>query len=193
MDHDRYSDQYIRGILNTVTTIAIVGVSPKTNRPSYFVFKYLLERGYRMIPVNPGQAGGELLGQKVYARLADIPEAVDMVDVFRASEHVPGVVQEALALNPRPKVIWMQLGVRNDEAARLAEANGIKVVMNRCPKIEYGRLSAEIGWMGVNTRTLSAKKAPVPGRGIQRLSLDRATLVGGSTDAATRAETSAGP
>jgi predicted CoA-binding protein len=193
MDHDRYSDQYIRGILNTVKTIAIVGVSPKTNRPSYFVFKYLLERGYRMIPVNPGQAGGELLGQKVYARLADIPEAVDMVDVFRASEHVPGVVQEVLALNPRPKVIWMQLGVRHDEAARLAETNGIKVVMNRCPKIEYGRLSAEIGWMAVNTRTLSAKKAPLPGRGIQRLSLERATLAGGSTDAATRAQSNTGP
>ena len=192
MDHNNYSDHYIRGILNTVKTIAMVGVSPKTSRPSYFAFKYLLERGYRMIPVNPGQAGGELLGQKVYARLADIPEPVDMVDVFRASEHALGVVEEALALNPRPKVIWMQLGVRNDEAARLAEAAGIKVVMNRCPKIEYGRLSAEIGWMGVNTRTLSAKKAPLPARGIQRLSLDRATLVGGATDAATRAQSRSG-
>jgi predicted CoA-binding protein len=193
MNHDNYSDQYIRGILNTVKTIAIVGVSPKNIRPSYFVFKYLLERGYRMIPVNPGQAGSELLGQKVYARLADIPEPIDMVDIFRSSEHVPGVVQEALALNPRPKVIWMQLGVRNDEAARLAEAEGIKVVMNRCPKIEYGRLSAEISWMGVNTRTLSAKKAPLPGGGIQRLSLNRATLVGGATDAATRAQSNGGP
>ena len=192
MDHDHYSDHYIRGILNSVKTIAMVGVSPKTSRPSYFAFKYLLERGYRMIPVNPGQAGGELLGQKVYARLADIPEPVDMVDVFRASEHALGVVEEALALNPRPKVIWMQLGVRNDEAARLAEAAGIKVVMNRCPKIEYGRLSAEIGWMGVNTRTLSAKKAPLPARGIQRLSLDRATLVGGATDASTRAQSRSG-
>jgi len=188
MDHDNYSDQYIRGILTSVRTIAIVGVSPKISRPSYFVFKYLLERGYRMIPVNPGQAGGELLGQKVYTRLADIPEPIDMVDVFRASEHALGVVQEALALNPRPKVIWMQLGVRNDEAARLAEAAGVKVVMNRCPKIEYGRLSAEIGWMGVNTRTLSSKKAPLPTRGIQRLSLDRPTLMGGATDAATRAQ-----
>ena len=188
MDHDNYSDQYIRGILTSVRTIAIVGVSPKISRPSYFVFKYLLERGYRMIPVNPGQAGGELLGQKVYTRLADIPEPIDMVDVFRASEHALGVVQEALALNPGPKVIWMQLGVRNDEAARLAETAGVKVVMNRCPKIEYGRLSAEIGWMGVNTRTLSSKKAPLPTRGIQRLSLDRPTLMGGATDAATRAQ-----
>jgi predicted CoA-binding protein len=192
MDHDHYSDQYIRSILNAVKSIAVVGVSPKTNRPSYFVFKYLLERGYHMIPVNPGQAGGELLGQKVYARLADIPEAIDMVDIFRASEHVPAIVQEALALNPRPKVIWMQLGVRNDQAARLAEENGIKVVMNRCPKIEYGRLSAEIGWMGVNTRTLSAKKASLPARGIQRLSLDRATLTGGTIAAATRAQSGTG-
>jgi uncharacterized protein len=192
MDHNQYSDQYIRGILNTVKTIAVVGVSPNTVRPSYFVFKYLLERGYRMIPVNPGQAGRELLGQKIYARLAEIPEAVDMVDVFRASEHALGIVQEALALSPRPKVIWMQLGVRNDEAARLAEANGIKVVMNRCPKIEYGRLSSEIAWMGVNTRTLSARKSALPERGIQRLSLDRATVAGGTTDAATRAESNNG-
>jgi hypothetical protein len=188
MDHDNYDDGYIRGILNTVKTIAMVGVSANTSRPSYFAFKYLHERGYRMIPVNPGQAGGALLGQKVYAKLADIPEPIDMVDVFRASEHALGIVQEALALNPRPKVIWMQLGVRNDEAARLAEANGMKVVMNRCPKIEYGRLSSEIAWMGVNTRTLSAKRAPLPPRGIQRLSLDRPSLAGGTTDAATRAQ-----
>ena len=174
MDHDSYPDAYIRSILNSVKTIAVVGVSPNVVRPSYFVFKYLLERGYRMIPVNPGQAGRELLGQKIYAKLTDIPEPIDMVDVFRASEHALGIVQEALALNPRPKVIWMQLTVRNDEAAQLAEANGMKVVMNRCPKIEYGRLSSEIAWMGVNTRTISAKKAPLPARGIQRLSLGRA-------------------
>jgi uncharacterized protein len=192
MDHDHYSDHYIRGILNSVKTIAVVGVSSNTVRPSYFVFKYLLERGYRMIPVNPGQAGRELLGQKIYAKLTDIPEPVDMVDVFRSSEHALGIVQEALTLNPRPKVIWMQLTVRNDEAARLAEANGIKVVMNRCPKIEYGRLSSEIAWMGVNTRTISAKKAALPGGGIQRLSLDRATMAGGNTDAATRAQSKTG-
>ena len=103
MDHNSYQDSYIRGILNTVKTIAMVGVSPKTNRPSYFAFKYLLERGYRMIPVNPGQAGGELLGQKVYAKLADIPEPVDMVDVFRASEHALGVAQDAVAMNSAPE------------------------------------------------------------------------------------------
>jgi predicted CoA-binding protein len=188
MNHDSYSDTYIRGILNTVKTIAMVGVSPKTSRPSYFVFKYLLERGYRTIPVNPGQAGTELLGQKFYARLADIPEPVDMVDIFRNSEAALGVVREALALKPLPQVIWMQLGVRNDEAARLAEAAGLKVVMNRCPKIEYGRLSSEISWIGVNSRTLSAKRAPLLGKGIQRMSLQRETMTGGATEATQRAE-----
>jgi predicted CoA-binding protein len=185
MHHDTYPDSYIRGILNGVKTIAMVGLSPKDNRPSYFAFKYLLERGYRMIPVNPGQAGKEILGQKVYARLADISEPVDMVDIFRASEHVLPIVQEALTLDPKPKVIWMQLGVRNDEAARLAEAAGLKVVMNRCPKIEYGRLSSEISWMGVNSRVLSSKRAQGFGTGVQRMSLDRDTLPG-ATDASTR-------
>jgi uncharacterized protein len=188
MNHDAYSDTYIRGILNTVKSIAMVGVSPKDNRPSYFAFKYLLERGYHMIPVNPGQAGKELLGQKVYARLADIPEPVDMVDIFRAPQYAVPVVQEALALTPRPQVIWMQLGVRNDQAAGLAEDAGLKVVMNRCPKIEYGRLSSEISWMGVNSRTITAKRAQLSGRGIQRMSLNRTTLSGGTTAAAQRAE-----
>jgi len=188
MDHDSYPDSYIRGILNTVKTIAMVGISPKDNRPSYFAFKYLLERDYRMIPVNPGQSGHDILGQKVYAKLADIPEPVDMVDIFRAPQFALPIVQEALALKPRPQVIWMQLGIRNDAAAKLAEANGLKVVMNRCPKIEYGRLSSEIAWIGVNTRTLSAKKAPLSGRGIQRMSLNRSTMAGGTTDAAQRAQ-----
>jgi len=188
MNHDDYNDAYIRGILNTVKTIAVVGVSPKTNRPSYFAFKYLLERGYRMIPVNPGQAGGELLGQKVYARLADIPEPVDMVDIFRNSDAALGIVKEALALAPKPRVIWMQLGVRNDAAAQLAEEAGVKVVMNRCPKIEYGRLSSEISWLGVNSRTLLSKRAPLLGKGTQRMSLQRDTLSGGATGAARRNE-----
>jgi predicted CoA-binding protein len=188
MNHDSYPDSYIRGILNTAKTIAMVGISPKENRPSYFAFKYLLERGYRMIPVNPGQVGHDLLGQKVYAKLADIPEPVDMVDIFRAPQFALGIVEEALALTPRPQVIWMQLGVRNEEAAALAERNGLKVVMNRCPKIEYGRLSSEIAWMGVNTRTLSSKKAQLSGRGIQRMSLNRTTLAGAATDASTRAQ-----
>ena len=187
MNHDSYDDGYIRGILNTVKTIAMVGVSANVSRPSYFAFKYLLERRFHMIPVNPALAGAELLGQKSYATLAEIPEAIDMVDIFRASQFARGIVEEALAMNPRPWVIWMQLGVRNDAAARLAEANGLKVVMNRCPKIEYGRLSSEIAWMGVNTRTLTSKRARILGGGIQRLALDRPTTAGGATPAAQRA------
>src|SRR5208282_549557 len=186
MNHDSYPDSYIRGILNTVKSIAMVGASEKDNRPSYFAFKYLLERGYNMIPVNPGHAGEDLLGRRIYARLADIPEPVDMVDIFRASRYALPIVEEALALQPRPHVIWMQLGIRDDQAAALAEANGLKVVMNRCPKIEYGRLSSEIAWMGVNTRTITSKKATSSG-GIQRLSLNRVSGRGGATEAAERA------
>jgi len=186
MNHDRYDDAYIRGILNTVKTIAVVGVSANTSRPSYFVFKYLFERGYRMIPVNPGLAGQPLLGRMAYATLVDVSEPVDMVDVFRASQHVLPAVVEALEMRPRPRVIWMQLGIRNDEAAELAEANGLKVVMNRCPKIEYGRLSAEISWMGVNSRTLSSTRPPAPTQGM-RLSLNRMSVGGGETAASDRA------
>ncbi len=171
MNHDSYPDSYIRGILNTVKTIAMVGISPKENRPSYFVFKYLLERGYRMIPVNPGQAGKEILGQICYASLSDVPEPVDMIDIFRGSANVPPVVEEALTLKPKPQVIWMQLTVRNDEAAQRAEDAGLKVVMNRCPKIEYGRLSSEISWMGINSRTLSSKRPQSLGKGVQRMAL----------------------
>ncbi|MBZ0141770.1 MAG: CoA-binding protein [Pseudorhodoplanes sp.] len=187
MNHDTYSDQYIRGILNTVKTIAMVGVSPKENRPSYFAFKYLLDRGYRVIPVNPGHAGKDILGQKVHATLADIPEPVDMVDIFRASQFAAAVVDEALALVPKPQVIWMQLGIRDDVAAARAEAAGVKVVMNRCPKIEYGRLSSEISWIGVNSRTLSSKRAPLLGKGVQRMALDRQTTSGGPDGASARA------
>ena len=186
MNHDAYPDNCIRGILNTVKTIAMVGASEKQNRPSYFAFKYLLERGYRMIPVNPGHAGKTLLGQKIHARLVDIAEPIDMVDIFRSSRYALPIVREALSLKPRPQVIWMQLGVRSDEAAALAEANGLKVIMNRCPKIEYGRLSSEIAWIGVNTRTLSSRKAPVGG--IQRMSLNRTSTRGGATEAADRAQ-----
>jgi predicted CoA-binding protein len=187
MNHDRYDDAYIRGILNTVKTIAMVGVSANTSRPSYFAFKYLLERGYRMVPVNPALAGKELLGQTAYASLRDIPEPVDMVDIFRASGYALGILREALSMQPRPRVVWMQLGIRSEAAAELAEANGLKVVMDRCPKIEYGRLSSEISWMGVNSRTLSAKRTKPSGRNVQRLSLDRVTTAGGATAAAERA------
>ncbi len=144
MNHDQYSDSYIRGILDTVKTIAIVGASNKEIRPSYVVFKYLHEHGYRMFAVNSGLAGQTILGRPVYASLADIPEPIDMVDIFRAPRFAVAIVTEALALKPRPQVIWMQLGVRNDDAAALAESAGLKVVMNRCPKIEYRRLSSEI-------------------------------------------------
>ncbi|HEU5017618.1 MAG TPA: CoA-binding protein [Pseudolabrys sp.] len=172
MNHDSYPDSYVRGILNTVKTIAMVGFSPKESRPSFFAFKYLNERGYRVIPVNPGQAGKSFLGRTCYAALADIPEPVDMVDIFRGSEYAVAIVKEALALNPKPGVIWMQLTVRSDEAARLAEEAGLKVVMNRCPKIEYGRLSSEISWIGVNSRTLSSRRPQTLGKGVQRMALD---------------------
>jgi len=158
VNHDSYDNAYIAGILNSVRTIAIVGASANDVRPSYFVTKYLIDKGFTVFPINPGQAGKEVLGRTFYAKLADVPEPIDMVDIFRASEAVPAIVDEALALDPLPKVIWMQLTVRHDEAAAKAEAAGIKVVMNRCPKIEYGRLSGEIGWTGVNSRVLSSKK-----------------------------------
>jgi len=185
MNHDSYNDAYIREILNTVKTVAMVGASPQNVRPSYFVFKYLAERGYDMIPINPGQVGKSLLGKPFVASLQEIGRPIDMIDIFRSAEHVMPIVELALTLNPLPKVVWMQLGVRHDEAAAKLEAAGIKVVMNRCPKIEYGRLSSEIQWMGVNSRTLSSKRAPIPTQGM-RLSLNRSSLGGGSTAAADR-------
>lgn len=188
MNHDAYDDNYIRGILTGVKSIAMVGASPVNVRPSYFAFKYLAERGYDMIPINPGQVGKSLVGKPFVASLKDIGRPVDMVDIFRSADHALAIVDEALALPVPPKVIWMQLGVRNDAAAAKAEAAGLKVVMNRCPKIEYGRLSSEIQWVGVNSRTLSAKRAPVPTRNM-RLSLDRASVGGGATAAADRAAT----
>ena len=185
MNHDQYDDNYIRGILNTVKTIAMVGASPVNVRPSYFAFKYLAQRGYDMIPVNPGHVGKDLLGKPFVASLAEIGRPVDMIDIFRNSSHIMPVVEEAIKLPTPPKVIWMQLGARDYAAAAKAEAAGIKVVMNRCPKIEYGRLSSEIAWMGVNSRTLSSKRAPVPTQGM-RLSLNRVSVGGGSTSASDR-------
>ena len=156
IDHDNYDDDYIRGILRSVNVIAMVGASSNWNRPSYFAMKYLQQKGYRVIPVNPKDAGKEILGEKVYAGLSEIPVKVDMVDCFRNSDAIPPIADEAIKIGA--KVLWMQLGVRHDEAAKKAEAAGLKVVMNRCPKIEYGRLSQEIGWMGVNTRVVSSKR-----------------------------------
>ena len=172
MNHDSYPDELIRSVLKTAKTIAMVGVSANDSRPSYFAFKYLIGRGYRMIGVNPGLAGQTLLGAPIYASLAEIPEPVDMVDIFRNSAAAGPIVDEALKLDPAPKVIWMQLSVRNDEAAAKAEAKGLTVIMNRCPKIEYGRLSGEIGWTGVNSRVLSSKK-PALLRGFQKFTIDR--------------------
>jgi predicted CoA-binding protein len=166
MNHDTYDNAYISGVLNSVKSVAIVGASANDVRPSFFVTKYLIDKGYDVYPVNPGHAGKEILGRMTYAKLADIPVAIDMVDIFRASNAVPPIVDEALALSPLPKVIWMQLTVRHDEAAAKAEAAGVKVVMNRCPKIEYARLSGEIGWNGVNSGTISSKK-PIMRQGFQ--------------------------
>ncbi|HEY2245834.1 MAG TPA: CoA-binding protein [Bradyrhizobium sp.] len=185
MNHDTYDDNYIRGILGNVKSIAMVGASPVDVRPSYFAFKYLVQRGYDMIPVNPGHVGKSLLGRPFVASLSDIGRAIDMVDIFRNSSHIMPVVEEALKLPSPPKVIWMQLGARDDAAAAKAEAAGIKVVMNRCPKIEWGRLSSEISWMGVNSRTISSKRAPIPTQGM-RLSLNRTSVGGGATTAADR-------
>ena len=186
MNHDAYPDDYIRAILNSVKVIAMVGASPVDVRPSYFAFKYLVQRGYDMIPVNPGHVGKTLLGRPFVASLSEIGRPIDMIDIFRNSSHIMPVVDEALTLSPLPKVIWMQLGARDDAAAVKAEAVGLKVVMNRCPKIEWGRLSSEISWMGVNSRTISAKRAPIPTQGM-RLSLNRMSLGGGATAASDRA------
>jgi len=135
-----YPDEYLRDILRSVKTIAMVGASAKEIRPSFRVMSFLLARGYHVIPVNPGFAGREIQGQKVYARLADIGERIDMVDVFRAPSALPGLVEEVLALDPLPMVLWTQLDVRDDEAAARAVRAGMKVVMDRCPAIEYPRL-----------------------------------------------------
>jgi predicted CoA-binding protein len=169
--HDSYDDERVRAILSETKTIAMVGASANAIRPSYFVLKYLIEKGYTLFPVNPGLAGKDILGAKVYASLADIPDPIDMVDIFRNAEAAGGVVDEAIALDRRPKTIWMQLSVRNDEAAARAEAAGMQVIMNRCPKIEDGRLTGEIGWAGVNSKTLSAKKQPLAAGRLQRRTL----------------------
>src|SRR5216117_3538763 len=167
MNHDAYSDDYIREILSGVKSIAMVGASPVNVRPSYFAFKYLAQRGYDMIPVNPGHVGKSLLGKPFVGSLLDIGRPVDMVEIFRNSSHIMPVVDEALTLSPPPKVIWMQLGARDDAAADKAEAAGLKVVMNRCPKIEYGRLSSEIGWAGVSAGAISSKRPLLGPRGVQ--------------------------
>ena len=153
-------DAKITRILTTVKTIALVGWSPKADRPSHRVAAYLAARGYRVIPVNPVAAGQTILGEPVYATLDELPAVHDMVDIFRNSEAAGPITDDAIRIGA--KTVWMQLGVRNDAAAARAEAAGLNVVMNRCPKIEYGRLSGELGWSGVNTGVISAKRMGPP-------------------------------
>jgi len=160
MNHDSYTDDYLRGVLDETRTIAMVGASPHWNRPSYFAMKYLQAKGYRVIPVNPGAVGRSILGETVYASLGDIPGPIDMVDVFRSSEAAGGIVDEAIGLAAEKGVrtVWMQIGVRDDRAAERAEQAGLRVVMNRCPKIEYARLHSELGWGGVVSNLISSRR-----------------------------------
>jgi hypothetical protein len=162
-----YPDTLIKTILRSVKTIAMVGASGNEIRPSYFAMMYLLNKGYKIIPVNPGMAGKEILGQKVYASLSEVPAPVDMVDIFRESQYAPGIVREALAEKDRLalKYVWMQLGVVSEEAAKLAEDAGLTVIMDRCPKIEHGRFSGELGWMGINRRVIDNRKPLLFGKG----------------------------
>ena len=159
MDHADYGDAYLAGILGQVRTIAIVGASPSWNRPSYFAMKYLQDKGYRTVPVNPRAAGETILGELCYAELRDVPQPVDMVQVFRKSEEAGPIAEDAIAIGA--KVLWLQLGVYNGAAAERAEAAGLQVVMNRCPKIEYMRLYGEIGRQGVNSNVITSKRRPV--------------------------------
>jgi predicted CoA-binding protein len=159
-DELSYTDETLRRILARVRTIAMVGASPNWNRPSYFVMKYLMEKGYRVIPVNPRAAGQEILGETCAATLAEVPGPFDMVDIFRASDAAGAVVDEAITLKDAKgiAVVWMQIGVRNDAAAARATAAGLEVVMNHCPKIEYGRLHSELSWGGFNSRIISSRR-----------------------------------
>ncbi|BBU55516.1 CoA-binding protein [Mameliella alba] len=152
-----YSDDKLKEILTRTKVVAVVGVSMNPVRPSYYVARYLSLKGFKVIPVNPGHAGKRLFGQEVRASLADCPDTVDMVDIFRRPEHVPPIVEEALEVFPNLRTVWMQIGVVNEEAAQMAEARGVDVVMDRCPKIEYQRLFGELRMGGFNTGIISSK------------------------------------
>jgi O-acetylhomoserine (thiol)-lyase len=191
-----YTDARLRNILSKVRTIAMVGASSNWNRPSYFVMKYLQGKGYRVIPVNPGTAGKDLLGERIYANLREIPDKIDMVDVFRASDAAGPIVDDAIAIGA--KVVWMQLGVRNDEAAAKGEAAGIEVIMNRCPKIEFGRLCGELSWSGVNSGIIRnqpaqppmdrrSKSRPLPSANVEYGFATRAVHAGAAPDPTTGA------
>jgi len=160
---ETYSNADLLRILSSVKTIAMVGASAKWQRPSYFAMKYLQDKGYRVLPINPGLAGQQILGEMVYGSLADAPGPYEMVDIFRNSEAAGAVTDEAIALRPAKgiEVVWMQLGVINAEAANRARAAGLTVVMDRCPKIEFGRLNAELGWGGFDSKVISAKRRRV--------------------------------
>ncbi len=162
-----YPDTLIKSILRNTKTIAMVGASGNEMRPSYFAMKYLLDKGFLIHPINPGMAGKEILGRTVYGSLKDVPAPVDMVDIFRNADAAPGIVAEAIGEKDRLgiKTIWMQLGIISEEAAATAETAGFTVIMDRCPKIEYGRLSGEIGWMGVNRRVIDNRKPLLFGKG----------------------------
>jgi len=162
-----YTDDFIKSILRSTKVIAMVGASGNEMRPSYFAMKYLLAKGFTIHPVNPGMAGKEILGQRVYASLKEIPAPVEMVDIFRSPDAAPGIVAEAIEEKDRLgiKTIWMQLGVVSEEAAGMARAAGLAVVMDRCPKIEYGRMSGEIGWMGVSRGIIDNRKPLLFGKG----------------------------
>jgi len=149
----------IRRILGRSRTLAVVGLSAQWHRPSYFAAKYMQEHGYRVIPVNP--AYEEILGEKCFKSLRDIPVAVDVVDCFRKSAEIPAIAEDAIAIGA--KVLWMQLGVENAAARARAEGAGLEVVENRCVKIEHGRFFGGLGWVGVNTKVISAKRASPPG------------------------------
>ncbi|HEY8254262.1 MAG TPA: CoA-binding protein [Rhizomicrobium sp.] len=162
-----YSDTLIKQILRSVKTIAMVGASGNSIRPSYFAMMYLLNKGYRVIPVNPGAVGQKILGQEVYASLKDVPAPVDMVDVFREAKFAPDIAREAVAEKDRlgVKVFWMQLGVISAEAETIAANAGMTVIMNRCPKIEHGRFSGEMGWLGINRKVIDNRKPLLFSRG----------------------------
>ena len=156
MNHDNYDDKYILDVLKDAKIVAMVGASANWNRPSFFAMKYMQQKGFRVIPVNPGIAGKEILGETVVASLDEIQELIDMVDIFRNSEAAGAVTDDAIKAGA--KIVWMQLGVRNNEAAKRAEDAGLRVVMDRCPKIEFARLNGELSWHGINSHVISSKR-----------------------------------
>ena len=151
-----YDDQYIRGILDNTKNIAMIGLSASWQRPSYFVAKYLIDRGYNIFPVNPKEAGEKILNQKVYSSIKEIGEKIDMVDIFRKSSDLDSLINDILEVSP--KTIWLQIGVINYRVNSIAKKNNINIVMDRCPKIEYCRLSGELGWAGINSGTFYNKR-----------------------------------